>query len=196
MIDLPISSTSHAASLPARAVYTATAADLNFVLDLQRRWSNALGFLPKCCHERYINAGQVLIVLDNGLRAGYLNYTVTPRGLVRLPQVAVDASLLRSAIGSLLMRQITTAARRGHCEAIRLTSRSDLGCNLFWPTAGFFFSCLTRPNSTRGYPLLEWTLPLYDPTEIALAFVKTARHKRRHGLLRAPPRPIFNQSPP
>ena len=174
-----------------RTVHIATEADLSFVLDLQRRWSNALGFLPRCCHERYIAAKHVLIVRENGLSAGFCNFTVTPRGLVRLPQVAVHHDLLRASIGSKLLAAITTAARRGHCEAIRLTSRSDLECNLFWPTAGFRFTCLTRPASTRGYPLLEWTLPLYDPTDVALAFVQKSRAGRT-GRLLIPPTPNFD----
>ena len=124
---------------------------------------------------------------------GFLNFTVTPKGLVRIPQVAIHADLLRSSIGTLLLRHITTAARRGHCEAIRLTSRSDLAANLFWPTAGFRFTCLTRAASTRGFPLLEWTLPLYDPTEVALAFVRSARRSKT-GRLLAPPTPVFSDS--
>lgn len=190
MIHLPLAQLPASRITAARAVRTATTADLAFVIDMQRRWSNALGFLPKCCHERYIDAGHVLVVTHNGQDAGFLNFTVTPKGLVRLPQVAIHADLLRSSIGTLLLRQLTAAARRGHCEAIRLTSRSDLGCNLFWPTAGFRFTCLTRPASTRGFPLLEWTLPLYDPTEVALAFVRTAR-KSKTGRLLTPPSPDF-----
>jgi len=175
---------------PARAVRAATAADLSFVVDMQRRWSNALGFLPKCCHERYIAAGHVLIVEENGLSAGFLNYTVTSKGLVRVPQVAIDDALLRTSIGSLLLRHITTAARRGHCSAIRLTSRSDLAANLFWPKVGFKFTCLTRPKSTRGLPLLEWTLPLYAPSQVALAFRQNDKRSRT-GRLSTIPKPDF-----
>lgn len=178
-----------------RSIRIATAADVDFVVSLQRAWSNALGFLPRCAHERYIDAGHVLIAMENGQNAGFVNFTVTPKGLVRIPQVAIHADLLRASIGSQLLRHLTIAARRGHCEAIRLTSRSDLAANLVWPTCGFHFTCLTRPASTRGYPLLEWTLPLYDPTEVALAFVTQARRSRTVRLL-TPPAPAFDDRSP
>jgi len=131
--------------------------DLAYVVDLQRQWSNALGWLPRCAHERYIAAQRVLIAIHNGQRAGYANMIISRKGLLRLPQIAISQELLRNGIGSSLMASLTELASRHGCAAIRLTSRADLPANEFWPTTGFDLTMTTYPDNARRQPLLEWT---------------------------------------
>lgn len=158
-----------------RAVRAALPADLAFLLDLQRKWSNNVGFLPRACFERYTASGQILVVTENDTPAGYLSWTCDHRGLCRLPQVAVHPDLLRTTIGTKLLATIRRTALRNNCACLRLTSRSDLLANDFWPTIGFRCTAILTPQTTRNRPLLEWTLPLISADALTCA---TSRHRR------------------
>ena len=147
------------------SVRIATGFDLQYVIEQQRRWSNALGFLPRVAHARYIAAGRVIIALRNGQRAGFANMIISHKGLLRLPQIAIDHELLRLGIGSALMTTLINIGQAHGSSAIRLTSRADLAANDFWPTTGFYLSLRTYPNNARHLPLLEWTRTLKRPTE-------------------------------
>ena len=146
-------------------VRMATGSDLAYVVEQQRRWSNALGFLPRVAHTRYIDANRVLIAMHNGQRAGYANMIISAKGLLRLPQIAIDHELLRIGIGSALMHALINIGNSHGSDAIRLTSRADLHANDFWPTTGFYVTLTTRPNNARQQPLLEWTRQLARPSQ-------------------------------
>jgi GNAT superfamily N-acetyltransferase len=176
MSENPLESTSYAScSTITRHVRPALPSDLTFLLDLQRKWSNNLGFLPRACFERYTASGQILVVTENDCPAGYLSWTWHKNGLLRLQQVAVHPDLLRTTIGSKIIRHILKAARSRSCSVVRLTSRSDLPANDFWPTFGFRCTAILRPQTTRNRPLLEWTLPLVSSDTLLAA---TSRHRR------------------
>lgn len=158
-----------------RHVRQATSADLSFLLHLQRTWSNNVGFLPRACFERYTESGQILIVTENDTPCGYVSWTCSPSGLLRLPQVAVHPDVLRTTIGTKLVRHCIRAALHHRCSVVRLTSRSDLPANEFWPTLGFRCTAILTPRTTRNRPLLEWSLPLISANALTTA---TSRHRR------------------
>lgn len=154
-----------------RTVRLATITDLKFIVSLQRRWSNTIGFLPACTHQRYIEAQHVLLVLENDEPAGFLNFTVTPKGLLRVPQVAIHPELLRTTLGSKVMRTLIRTANRNSLGAIRLTSRTDLLANLFWPNFGFKPTAILTPKTKRNKPHIEWTLQLQNSQQALLAMM-------------------------
>lgn len=170
-----------------RSIRIAKSSDLSFILKLQKTWSNNVGFLPKCAFERYIEARQVLAVTQGGELAGYLIWTFRKDGLVRLPQVAIEPELLRTTLGTRLMHRIETAARKGECSVIRLTSRSDLHANTFWPELGFILTATLARPSHRGLPLLEWTKQILPTTELARVLTAGRRAERLYKR-RTPPR--------
>lgn len=145
---------------------------------MQKRWSNSVGFLPRCAFERYIEGQQILIVQENGEAAGYLSWTFRKDGIVRLPQVAIHPDLLRTTLGTRLLHRIETAARKGNCSLIRLRSRSDLHANSFWPSVGFTCTAVIAKPSIRGLPLLEWTKQLLPTNELAHLLTAGKRPKR------------------
>ncbi len=146
-----------------RSVKLAVDNDLFYVVNLQKQWTNAVGFLPKAALQRYIHADQCLVARVNGQHAGYINWCCRPDGLLTVPQVAISPELLRSSLGSAIITTLKQAAVHGGCSHLRLKSRSDLDCNQFWPQHGFTpTSVILRPSS-RGLPLIEWTCSLLPP---------------------------------
>jgi len=186
----------HSMTAPVRSVRVAVASDLSFLVDLQKRWSNNLGFLTRPALAQYIQDAQALLVVENGQPAGYLTWTCTRIGLLRIPQVALDPAVLRSTIGTKIVNHLKRAAIRGDCSIIRLRSRSDLPANLFWPTLGFRMSGVFANPSKRNLPLFEWTMPLLSPDDIATGLLTAGKSFRP--LLRSRskpnPRPFLIQS--
>lgn len=158
-----------AAPVSDRSVRLATPADLSLVLHLQAVYSDALGFLPRQTHQRYIDANQVVLVCENGTPAGFLSFIPAKTGVCRIPQVAVHPDLLRTALGTTLIGCIAGAALNGGCTMLRLTSRSDLLCNAAWPVLGFVPSGYQTPRNSRKRPLIEWTLPLWRDADFDAA---------------------------
>jgi len=171
----PMTTSTASVTTLGRTVRPALPSDLAFLLDLQRTWSNNVGFLPRACFERYTASGQILVVTENDTPAGYLSWTCDARGLCRLPQVAVHPDLLRTTIGTKLLATIRRTALRHNCACLRLTSRSDLPANEFWPELGFHCTAIFTPRTTRKRPLLEWTLPLISADVLTCA---TSRRRR------------------
>ena len=166
----------------ARSVVVARPADLMYVVDLQRKWSNAVGFLPASALDRYIENGQCLLIRENDVPAGYLIWTARKRdGLVRVIQVAVDPDLLRTTLGTKVMRHLERAAIRAECSIIRLKTRSDLNANLVWPTLGMAPTAYIVRPSQRGLPLIEWTRQLASVTTAVAAITSDGRTNRRRG---------------
>lgn len=156
-------------SYPHRSIRVARDADLAFLLHLQKRWSGNVGFLPSAAFNRYIDNGQIFLVNERSQHAGYLIWTWRPDGLVRLPQVAIEPDLLRTTLGTRLMRLLVKQARSHHCSVIRLSSRTDLPANHFWPEFGFQPTAVIARPTTRGLPIIEWTLQLADTATITAA---------------------------
>lgn len=158
-----------AAPVTSRSLRLATPADLSLIVHLQAVYSDALGFLPTQVHERYISAGQVVIVMENNAPAGFVSYIPAKTGVCRIPQVAVHPDLLRTALGTSLICCLADAALNGGCTMLRLTSRSDLQCNAAWPVLGFLPSGYQTPRNSRKRPLIEWTLPLWRDADLDAA---------------------------
>lgn len=160
--------------------------DLKYLMHLQNRWANNIGFLPRPALERYLRTRQTLIVLENDDPAGYLNWTFTRKGLVRIIQVAIEPELLRTTLGTKVMRHIERAAVRGKCSALRLSSRTNLPANQFWPQLGFQPTAIFHRPTNRGLPLIEWTKQLITPTQATLAVLNHGKGFRRTNKAAAP----------
>lgn len=170
--------TPHSSTSPRRSIRIAQPSDLSYVLDLQKRWSNNVGFLRKAALAEYIDQAQLLIVLENDSPAGYLNWTCTSTGLVRVPQVAIDTQLLRTTLGTKIMHHLLRAAARGNCSLIRLRSRSDLPANNFWPGLGFTTTAVFLNRTSRMLPNIEWTRSLIDPAQLAQGLLTNGKSFR------------------
>jgi GNAT superfamily N-acetyltransferase len=141
----------------------ATAADFNFVDALQHKWKANIGWLHTSALQAYIHRGCVTLCHSNGWEAAYVIHAPTPAGICRVAQIAVHPDLLRTTLGSQLMRAAETYARAHDQTTIRLKSRTDLPANLFWPELGYTRTATTAPLGPKKLPRHEWTKSLLDP---------------------------------
>lgn len=163
---------------PRRSIRPARSTDLAYLVQLQKRWSNAVGFLPRVAFIRYIDEHKILLVSENGQPAGYLTWSIRRDGMLHIPQVAIEPELLRTTLGTRLIHRIEKAATAGSCSVVRLRSRSDLSANSFWPTVGFSLTATIARPTARGLPLLEWTKCLLRPQDLATIFASNGRPTR------------------
>jgi hypothetical protein len=153
--------------------------DLPYVLHLQQKWSNNIGFLPKIALERALNKKEILVVRENGDPAGYLYWTARADGLIRVIQCAVDPQLLRTTIGTKIMRHLERAGLRAECSILRLTTRCDLPANEFWPELGMNMTGVLTPHTRKGHAHYEWSKSLLSPTKLATAIATGRRPFKR-----------------
>lgn len=179
----------------------ATAADLPFVLSLQKRWSNQLGFLPTAAVEHYIAIAGVRLCLENGEPSGYL---LSPARLRCLPstrpliQTAICLDAQRHGHALQLVELTAAAAIDGGCSMLQAWCRADIEATAFWAAAGFTGVALRKTANARQHPLLLFrrilvshgeSSPLHIPrrsgcrgTTTANARLLTAADRRRLGL--------------
>lgn len=163
-----------------RQIRMANIADLAYVEHLQNVWSNNIGFLPRAALRGSLERKQTLVVMENGSPAGYLNWCANKKGQVHVIQVAIDPELLRTTLGTKIMRTIERSAIKGDCSIIRLCSRSNLTANLMWPELGFSTTAIYQRNTRRGLPLIEWTKQLIEPTTAIHSAIFNGRGHRKN----------------
>lgn len=146
----------------------ATARELCFIRDLQRRFSSQLGFLPTAALEQYLAWGQVLVSRENGDAAGAI---VFRPGLRCQPTTAsiVQAAVCMDAqrrqhgldlLSATLSRLPTTT------EVVQCWCAEELEANEFWLAAGFRRVAVRTPGNTRRRRLLLWRLPMNDASDL------------------------------
>ncbi len=154
---------------------------------LQARWSNNVGFLSRTALSDYIERKQLLIVRENGQPAGYLNWSCTKTGLVRVIQLALEPEVLRTHIGTKIVKHLVRAGQQGCCSIIRLKGRSNLDAHFLWPTLGFALTATFLNPTARALPLLEWTYPLLAQSDIVQGLVTRGKSFRPLLKTRTPP---------
>lgn len=154
----------------------ASPADTSFVLDLQKRWTNALGFLPTAAIDWYISNGRVLLSDDNGDNAGYLLGRSSLRcqpHVQPITQAAVAFDAQRRSHGLRLVEGLATAAAAAGRQILQCWCRVDLDANAFWRAAGFVPIGIRRPHNVRGQPLILWRRPIATITAETLVTLPT-----------------------
>lgn len=142
------------------------------VMELQRKFSNQLGFLPGKAIDFYLEGGHTGIALENGEPCGYVlgrpsfrfNRQIRP-----ITQAAVFMDAQRRHHGLALVHAICRRAIAAGQLAVQCTCREDIEAVDFWTAAGFlpiashfldtarrkglivFRRCLVQPAPTWFY---------------------------------------------
>lgn len=139
-----------AASAPASPVPVApaTLGDLAYVVHLQKRHADALGFIPRVALLEKIELGRIHLARENGEPAGYLHHGSLARPEVRIFQAAIQYDARRRHMGLALVNDLVDRAADAGAQGVSLRCLSFLEANEFWDAAGF--RLLTTEPGAKG----------------------------------------------
>lgn len=157
------------ASSRARAIspkiIVAGACHLRFLTHLQKKFSNALGFLPTTALYWYLQNKRVGLAHENDEPAGYVlgrtHFKTQP--LMRpITQAAVAMDAQRRHIGMALIERVCIHAQQSNQLAVQAVCAEDLDANSFWRALEFQTIAIIDPNNARGRRLVVWRKLLTD----------------------------------
>jgi hypothetical protein len=132
---------------------------MKFVSALQKKFSNALGYLPTAALQWYVEQKRVGIAFENGEPAGYVlgrtHYKYQP--LMRpITQAAVAMDAQRRHHGLGLVARVCEQAQATRQLAVQACCAADLDANEFWMVAGFVAVDVLKPDNARGREIIVW----------------------------------------
>ena len=147
----------------------ATTADLRFIRDLQRRFTNQIGFFPSAATERELERGNILHGSLNDDDAGFL--LIRPAlscqpTTATIIQAAVRMDAQRQAVGLALVKQAATDALVHGSTILQASCRASLNANLFWPAAGFHAIATRRGGNAHAETIIIWRKALVDGIDL------------------------------
>lgn len=140
---------------------------LNYVVDLARRNTDAIGFIPRPKLEKYEQAGQILTGYENDEPCGFLVYG-NGYPLLRVYQACIQYDARRREHGFALVRDLETRAAHRGVEAISLWCASDLEASEFWRAAGFERVGTKLGGARRARSLSCWRKIMPAPAQPCL----------------------------
>jgi hypothetical protein len=152
--------------------------DRSYVVSLQRKFSNQLGFIPAAGLDVYISRGSVLLSTENGEPAGYVLHRAPSRrdaGVAKIIQTAVQLDAQRRSHGLALVESIAAQHAAAGAELLQACVRSDLESNAFFNAAGFRPVAIRSAPSARELPHIIWRRPLTPAGVARIAIVAAPR---------------------
>ena len=164
-------------------IRAANSGDLRFVDALQRRYSGALGFLPKIAIEQCTEQGAIKLAIENDEPAGYI---LSRRALAWCPQmrsitqaaVAMDAQ--RRHHGLALLASVESESRAAGILALQACCAVGLESNEFWAAAGYRPIAHLTPPNCRGREIICWRKPLVTRLPVWFAMMPRRAGHRAH----------------
>jgi hypothetical protein len=156
-------------TLPDRfiGIRTAVDRDVKFVIDLAKKFSNQLGFIPSAGLRVYTATGMVALGEENGMPAGYLLGRPSmrfDRSICPITQAAVCFDAQRCKLGLSLVEDLAVRALGRGQSMLQCWCAEDIDAMKFWPAAGFTAVARRNPANARGRWLTLWRRPLIPIT--------------------------------
>src|SRR4051794_17721498 len=101
-------------------VTPATPKDLAYVVHLQKKHGDAIGFLPRLALEEKIDLRRVWLARDNGEPAGFLHHGSLAKPEVRIFQAAIQYDARRRHMGLALVGDLLDRAAAGGARGVSL----------------------------------------------------------------------------
>ena len=151
-------------------IMKSTNATLDYVVNLHKKNSASLGFIPYPRIKQYIDNNQVFIEDDGGDNAGYI---VVGNGkkdnILRVYQACVEQDLRRLTLGKKLFQKVIGFGKKNDCDSVLLRCRENLQSNLFWKALGCDFLHLDRKQTQRTKKGVNvWRYKLQDSRQFEL----------------------------
>ena len=129
-------------------ILRATPADLAYVVSLQKKNGEALGFIPRVALAQKIELGRIWLARENGEPAGYLHHGSLAVPEVRIFQAAIQYDARRRQHGMSLVTGLLDRAKDAGASGVSLRCLDFLDANDFWTAAGF--SLIGTEKGARG----------------------------------------------
>jgi len=152
--------------------------DLAFELALAKRFTDAVGFIPREALEHYAALGGVIRARENGEPAGFMAATLSVKNHARTAQIyqaAIALDAQRRHHGLALLAAISDLARSRGSRTLQCWCASDLEANLFWHSAGFSQRGTRTGGTSRKRVHLLWQLALVGELPAAHAKLELPR---------------------
>jgi hypothetical protein len=124
---------------------------LKYVVHLQKKNSDELGFLPRTAFERAVEAGQLFLGLLNGEPCGYIFAGSGYKGVLRRWQACIQYDARRRFYGGLLVSAVEKYGETLGCTQSEVRCASDLEANLFWVSMGYKLTGIEKAGESRKY---------------------------------------------
>ncbi len=131
---------------------TATLADLPYIVDLEYKNKESLGFLPKLAIEERVRAGRVILGRLNGEPFGYLLCDHRPTS-THILQACIQYDARRRLYGAALYGY---ALEQWNPALVTLKCAADLDSNLFWRSLGLVCTGVRQGGSRRKRKINLW----------------------------------------
>ena len=141
----------------------ATKRDLPFIIDLAKKFSNQVGFLPRPAFEEIIANKTTFLTTENEDPAGYLLTRFTMRSMphvANIIQAAVCLDAQRRQHAAQLVNLFTTAAKSHGAYLAQCWCREDIDAVSFWTSIGFRPIALRDPSNADARRLILFRKPL------------------------------------
>lgn len=132
-----------------------------YTVDLHRRNSEQLGFIPQSRVQEYADIGRIIPEYENGELCGYLIWGIGWPWF-RVYQACVEYELRYLAHGRSLVKEAVRIASQYRCKAIVLRCRETNKATKFWLTLGFSLVNTVPSGTRRGKNICVFAFWLTD----------------------------------
>ncbi len=135
------------------------------VLELGRKNSKTLGFLPEGAYKAHAIKGQLITAINtDDCIIGYLLYSVNRRqGLVSIVHLCIELTYRKQGVASALKRDLE-ATTKAQYRGIRVHCRRDYNLDIFWQELGFVALGEKSGRGKKAEPLTVWWYDYGHPT--------------------------------
>src|SRR5579864_1675478 len=118
------------------AIHISQPTDLTYSVDLAKKHSDALGFIPRQAVENHLLTGHIRMARENGDPCGFFLTSGLQRQ-VRIFQACVQMDARGLDHAKNLLSDLVVRSAAAGAERITLHCRDELESNGFWSACGF-----------------------------------------------------------
>tara|TARA_R100000700_G_scaffold12717_1_gene18129 strand:- start:91 stop:540 length:450 start_codon:yes stop_codon:yes gene_type:complete len=122
---------------------------LDYVVNLHKKNTDYLGFIPKPYLSKLVDNGQVFVQEDGGLASGFCIVGNGKQSTIKIYQHCIAEELRNLSLGKKLFNDVSFYAGSKGYNFIHLRCRENLEANKFWDALDFKFLKLEKRKSKR-----------------------------------------------
>jgi len=139
---------------------------LDYVVNLHKKNTDALGFIPYPTVEKFILNDQICMTNEGGLNASFCLFGSGKGSSLKIYQHCVEQDLRMLDHGKRLFNLVTDKAREKGYDNIQLRCRENLEANKFWKALGFknfYFEKKITKRTNKG--INHWCFKIKSPQQ-------------------------------